>query len=261
MISTAEGKIEYSVSGSGSPVMLLHGFGEDKSIWNDAPSFLPDFKLIIPNLPGTGNSSLPKETPALEKLAESLKLVLDEEGHSSVIMVGHSLGGYTMLAFAEAYPEMVGHMVMFHSSAFADNEEKKEARRKSIAFIRENGSEAFMKTSTPGLFYDEEKSKIDIDRLLKLASAFDPEMLVYYYEAMINRKDRTNILEAFKGKVLFIIGQHDKAVPFDASMKQVVIPQQPEVRILRHTGHMGMLEERERAWKYLSSFIREASVK
>ncbi|RYG24868.1 MAG: alpha/beta hydrolase, partial [Chitinophagaceae bacterium] len=109
MISRAEGKIDYSVSGNGIPVMLVHGFGEDKSIWNDAPQVLTSCKLIIPNLPGTGNSSLPPGTPALESLAKALKIILDEEDHSSVIMIGHSMGGYTMLAFAEAFPAMVSN--------------------------------------------------------------------------------------------------------------------------------------------------------
>ncbi|RYG37871.1 MAG: alpha/beta hydrolase [Chitinophagaceae bacterium] len=118
-----------------------------------------------------------------------------------------------------------------------------------------------MKTSTPALFYDEEKNKEDIKRMLEIARGFKPEMLIYYYEAMINRKNRTDVLEKFPGKILFIIGQHDKAVPFDTSMKQVVIPQQPEVRILRKTAHMGMLEEKEKSWAYLNSFISEASVK
>lgn len=261
LISTAEGKIEYSIAGSGTPLMLIHGFGEDKTIWDSAPRFLPSYKLILPNLPGTGNSTLPSGTPALEKLANALKIMLDEEGHSSVIVIGHSMGGYTMLAFAEFFPDMVSHMVLFHSSAFADNEEKKEARRKSIDFINENGVEAFLKTSTPGLFYDEEKSRDDIKTLLEKGKGFTKELLVYYYEAMINRKDRTAILERFPGRVLFIIGRHDKAVPFEASMKQVSIPHEAEVRILRQTAHMGMLEESDLAWPYLAEFISEASVK
>ncbi len=261
IISAPGGQIEYEVSGSGTPVMLVHGFGEDNTIWSDAPHFLPFCRLIIPNLPGTGGSTLPDGTPSLENLAKPLKFILEEEGHSSVIMVGHSMGGYTMLAFAELFPDMVSDMVLFHSSAFADNAEKKEARRKSIDFIKQNGSEAFMKTSTPGLFYDEEKSKEDIQDLLQRAKNFNGEMLIYYYEAMISRKDRTDILEKFPGKILFIIGQHDKAVPFESSMKQVVIPQEPEVKILRQTGHMGMLEEKDKSWEHLSAFISEASVK
>src|SRR4030095_9160758 len=145
-------KISYWVEGSGKPLMLVHGFAEDHRVWIYQEEFLEKkFQLIIPDLPGSGKSALLNET-SMESMAEVLKAILDRESISICSIIGHSMGGYVTLAFAEKYPGLLNSFCLFHSTAYPDNEEKKEARRKSIAFIKKNGVEEFLKTTTPNLF-------------------------------------------------------------------------------------------------------------
>ncbi len=252
----------YYTTGNGIPVMLIHGFGEDSGIWKRQVDFLQkDFKLIVPDLPGSGKSSLlNKENEQISDYAETIKAILAEEKTERCIMIGHSMGGYITLAFAEKYPEMLHAFGLFHSGAYADDAEKIETRKKGIEFTRKNGSEAFLKTSIPGLFFDTEKHSSEIRELTEKGAAFLPEALTRYYHAMIDRPDRTAVLKTFRKPILFIIGRHDKAIPFEHSLRQSHLPVFASVHILRDSAHMGMLEETEKADRILAQFLHSVDI-
>lgn len=249
--------INYNIYGNGKPIMLVHGFAEDSSIFNLQVDTLQDtYQVIVPDLPGIGKSDmLTKDNVQITDYAAVLKAILDEEKISFFTLFGHSLGGYITLAYAEKYPETLNGFGLLHSSAFADDTVKIETRKKAISFIENNGTEAFLKTTIPNLFYDAEKNKKDIKELIQKGNDFVPEVLIQQYWSMIERPDRTSILKKFNLPILFIIGQHDKAVPFEQSLQQSHLPQIAYVNILRNTGHMGMIEEPIMFNKFLGEFL------
>src|ERR1041385_6326251 len=113
-------KIFYRVIGNGKPVILVHGFGEDSTVWQNQIEFLKDkFLLIIPDLPGSGRSEMIDDM-SIEGIAEAIKEIFELEvskiSHSEACMIGHSMGGYITLAFAEKYPEYLNAFGLFHSS-------------------------------------------------------------------------------------------------------------------------------------------------
>jgi pimeloyl-ACP methyl ester carboxylesterase len=253
--------IHYKIYGEGKPVILIHGFGEDSSVWEKQISFLKDyFKLIVPDIPGSGQSALVPNAN-IETYAEAVKDIVDREKIqiNEAILIGHSMGGYIALAFAEKYPQYLKAFGLFHSTVFADSDEKKQARKKSIDFIKTNGAYAFLKTSTPNLFKQQYKDAHaeKVEALIDAGKKFTNETLIQYYEAMIARPDRTEVLKTFVKPVLFIIGEHDLAIPFDSSMKQCHMPSQSHVHILRQSAHMGMWEEEEKANNILLAFLTE----
>jgi pimeloyl-ACP methyl ester carboxylesterase len=256
-------KIFYRVEGKGKPVVWIHGFAEDGNIWNKQIDALKEkYLLIIPDLPGSGESEMLDKKSTLEDYAEVIKAIADEavfkeKKENQFCLIGHSMGGYITLAFAEKYPELLNSFGLFHSSAFADTEEKIAVRKKGIAFIKKNGTEAFLKTSIPNLFSEEtQKAKPEfITELFDMARNISPEALIQYYEAMILRPDRTNVLCTFEKPVLFIIGKYDAAVPLQTSLQQCHLPAISSVNILQHSAHMGMWEEKELANDYLKEFL------
>lgn len=250
-------KLQYTIYGNGKPVMLVHGFGEDDSVWKNQVDFLQDrFQLIVPQLPGTGNSELWTET-SMETLADALKQIADAEKLHSFTLIGHSMGGYTTLAFAEKYPTVLQAFGLFHSSAYADTEEKKATREKGIAFIKQHGAREFLKTTTPNLFSSITKNERPdlVKSFLENAPVFSDEALIAYYEAMMKRKDRTNILSESKVPVLFIMGEHDQSVLLEDSLKQSSMPPVSDIHILKRSAHMGMLEETGKSNEALESFL------
>lgn len=255
-------RISYRVVGSGKPVLLLHGFAEDGNIWNGlAEKLSGDHQLIIPDIPGSGDSALLDDANAgITGYADAVNAILEKENISSCIFIGHSMGGYIALAFAEKYPGKIEALGLFHSSAYADDAAKIETRKKGIEFIKQNGAAAFLKTSIPGLFADAEKSKPFIDKLIEKGKAFTNQALIQYYESMIARPDRTSVVRNIHKPVLFVMGQHDKAVPFEHSLQQSHLPAISHIHILRHSAHMGMLEEKDRSFNILAHFLHAVYV-
>ncbi len=176
---------------------------------------------------------------------------------SGVILIGHSMGGYITLAFAEKYPELVKAFGLFHSTAFADSEEKKETRRKGIKFIEQQGGYEFLKSSISNLFAPhtkEEKSYLVEEQIEAVRNA-NGAALVSYYVSMMQRPDRTAVLRDSPVPVLFVLGRHDNAVPFEDGLKLCHLPQLAYIELLENAGHMGMAEEIIESNKILSDFI------
>ena len=146
----------------------------------------------------------------------------------------------------------------FAATAFADNEEKKLARAKAILFIKDKGSNPFLQTSIPGLFSQAFATNYpaEINKLINKAKNFSPHALIQYYEAMIQRPDRTEVLKKFPKPILFIIGEKDNVIPLQSSLQQCYLPAQAHIHILAKSAHMGMLEETEKSNKILYNFLK-----
>lgn len=261
-ISYQSSKIFYRSIGKGKPVILIHGFAEDGDIWKNQIAFLKDhFYLIIPDLPGSGKSEIIKDM-SIEGMADVIKAILscelqksppnlspsNRDGLEEFSLVGHSMGGYISLALAEKYPDQLSSLALVHSSAFADSEEKKANRLKSIEFIKKNGAYEFLRAVIIDLFSESwsTNNNKQVEQQVEKSRSFTNEAVIQYYQALISRPDRTLILKTASYPVIFIIGEHDKAVPFDQSMQQCYLPQIAHIHILRHSAHMGMLEEAEK---------------
>jgi pimeloyl-ACP methyl ester carboxylesterase len=247
--------IFYRKSGSGPLVMLLHGFGEDGEIWKEQYNIFPGHTLLVPDLPGSGRSEA-VEDMSMEGLADVVKAIIDKEG-GEAILIGHSMGGYITLAFAEKYPALLKGFGLFHSSAFADSEEKKETRQKGIRFIQEHSATEFLKTATPNLYAPSTRERHPewIETHLEQVRNFSAGSLVSYYRSMMERPDRTFILQNSTVPVLFVMGRHDTAVPLSDGLKQCYLPQLAYIHILENSGHMGMIEESSVANAILSQFV------
>lgn len=255
--------IFYRKEGKGNPVMLVHGFGEDGRIWKHQVEKLKDhFLVIVPDLPGSGQSELLDGDCTMEDYAEVIKVIADKEflsnnTHKTFSLIGHSMGGYISLAFAKNYGHLLNSFGLFHSSAFADNAEKISTREKVIDFIKENGAKRFAETTVPDLFSDQtRKNKPELVKdLVELAGNLSEETLIQYTRAMIKRPDTTTVLQTFPKPILFIIGIHDNAVPLEASLKQCHLTQVGSAHFLQGTGHAGMWEETELSNRYLYNFL------
>lgn len=248
----------YSVWGKGTPVVLIHGFGEDSRIWQHQIDFLKNnYRLLVPDLRGSGASSNAATPALIELFAEDIKEMLDAEGITNCTMLGHSMGGYITLAFAEKYKEYLNGFGLIHSSAFADSEEKKEARKKSIDFIQQNSATEFIKATLPNLFGETFKQQHPeaVAALIEQGKDFSAEALIHYYEAMIARPDRSAVLKNTTVPVLFFIGEKDKAVNPDDAILQSSFPAVSKVKIVPGIAHMGMWEATAELNKAVNEFL------
>lgn len=283
--------ISYRIEGTGKAVLLLHGFGEVGNIWDQQVLFLKDHCLvIIPDLPGSGESALLSLEPAcrqgglgvrsrdlekknsklkpnlseqtpdyisIEDYADCIKALLVHEEINSITFLGHSMGGYICLAFAEKYPHLLSGFGLIHSTAFADTEEKKKAREKAIDLIETHGPHPFLRNMIPNLFGSGFKKLYPqkIKTFIEAAAQFSKASLQQYYKAMILRPDRTQLLISNRLPVLFVAGKVDVVVPLSDILKQASLPNISYLYILENSGHMGMWEEPEKLNEILLNFI------
>ena len=264
---TVEGsELFYRDLGVGTPVLLLHGFAEDGAVWDEVAKRLSTTcRVLIPDLPGSGRSPLPgngqPDQPAgevsMESLATALRELLDKEGIERCVLIGHSMGGYITLAFAESDPERVWAFGLFHSTAYADSEEKKAGRRKSIEFIREYGAAPYIRQSTPNLFAAKTREERPglVEDMIRRYSGFSAGSLIAYLQAMLQRPERLSVLEHFPRPILFVIGEMDQIVPPEQSLKQAHLPRIAQVRLLPDAGHMGMLEDTVAGGAIIQEFV------
>ena len=151
--------IYYEVRGKGMPVMLVHGFTEDRQIWDGLLQGMEEkYQWLLPDLPGSGDSPFNENLSSITDYATALQAITQTENLTPLAVIGHSMGGYIALAFAEKYPEETRGLGLFHSTAYADSPQKKESREKNIRFIKKNSPAVFVEQAIPGLFSEAFKS-------------------------------------------------------------------------------------------------------
>lgn len=241
-------------------VVFIHGFCESKTLWeNFFPYFAQQYRLIALDLGGFGDSKdlLPKEV-SMETLAQQVKELLEALRVDQCVLVGHSLGGYVSLAFAEAYPEKVRGLCLFHSTALADSEEKKKSRNQVMEFVANNGVFAYVDNLVELLFYAKRKKELQakIDFIKNIGYTTPDRTVIEVTRAMRDRKDRTQVLKNSTYPVLFIIGKEDSLVPFESYKEQMHYPANAIINIFHETGHMGMLERERESRLIMQYFLR-----
>jgi pimeloyl-ACP methyl ester carboxylesterase len=249
--------LAYKITGTGDTILLVHGFCESKEMWKTfVEQLAKKYRVITLDLPGFGESRMNFKQPSMSDLARSIAETLNLHKVQQFIFIGHSLGGYIGLEFASQNPHKLKGLGLFHSSAFADTEEKKANRTKSIEFIREHGSEQYVKNLFGDLFAESNKAKLaeTIEDLTEKAKKIEPEYIARTLVAMRERIDYTNTLSDLACPVLLIAGEEDSAVPLDFSKKQSALPQKPSSHVLPNVGHMGMFEAPEETLKMIEDF-------
>ncbi|MHC2991301.1 alpha/beta hydrolase [Pontibacter sp. HJ8] len=248
----------YSNAGSGDVLVFLHGFCESTEVWDAFTKPLQQkFRTIALDLPGFGNNTPSGSTDySMEGMADYVKQQLDQLGVKKCILVGHSMGGYVGMAFAEKYGSLLSGLCLFHSSALPDTEEKKDNRNKTIEFVEKHGVEKFMESFIEPLFFSENRDRLrqEIALMKKIGTATPQESVTGGLAAMRDRPDRSAVLAAAEFPVLFIFGKDDGAVPLDKALEQCHLPDNSMVYFLGQTGHMGMFERTYETRKAIEKF-------
>ena len=248
-------------------LLLIHGFGEDHCIWKQQINFLSKhYRVIAPNLPGVHCKPLHihhSHAPSIRNYVEVMHELMHHLHIEKYYVLGHSMGGYIGLAFADYYVNHVIGLGLIHSTTYEDSPAKKETRLKVAAFIQEYGTQKFLETSTQNLFGNAFKQAHPdkIQDVMDSVSDVSPEAMVQFVMAMRNRSAHTHMLTEQRIPIWMIVGEEDIAVPFEDSMQQTQLLPPNHVIVLKQVGHMGMLEATEQVNNALLGFIETAENK
>lgn len=244
--------------GSGKTVVLLHGFCESHTVWNNIAERLSGhYRVLVPDLPGFGQSALLHAPFSLDDVAKVVLKELTDRGIESMVVFGHSLGGYVALAMAQLEPHRFKGIGLVHSTALPDNAERKANRNRVIDFISQHGSEPFVRSFFQNLFTDpDHPAQPD---LVHQALAISPQTLTAYTLAMRDRPDRTPFLTSYPGKVLYITGENDPLISLESILKQTeLLGPKAMAEVIADTGHMGLIEKEEETFLAMQKLLRLA---
>ncbi len=241
--------LNYHRIGSGKPLVLIHGFPLDHSIWSQIiPCLQDDFDLIIPDLRGFGKSASVESAYTMTDMADDLAALLDSLGVEKAALAGHSMGGYIALAFAAKYPQRVGGLALVGSQTFADSPEKKEGRYKTARQVEESGvgivagmAEKFSTNrgtqyAIRGVILRQKKS--GVTGALK---------------AMAEREDAAPHLADFEFPLVLIHGDADELIPVERAREIKKSFSRAQLVELAGIGHAPMLDAPEQTAEALKS--------
>jgi pimeloyl-ACP methyl ester carboxylesterase len=248
-----------SERGAGVPLVLIHGFPFNHQVWNNfAEKLSRRFRVITIDLPGFGKSSILPAPFSIDDVAKHIVARLKERKIKDFFLAGHSLGGYVALSIANNDPLSLQGLVLFHSTAFADSQEKKQSRDKVLDFIATNGVQAFTSNFITPLFSNPQHPAVSEVKLIAVQSA--ENAVKGYTVAMRDRPDTTGVLKAFPKPVLFLAGEKDPGIPVESIHKQASLCPDAETHILPGVAHMGMFEDEKNTLSIISSFIEKNTV-
>jgi pimeloyl-ACP methyl ester carboxylesterase len=249
-------KISYSDNGKGNAIVLLHGFLENQTMWQDlVPEWSKKHRVITIDLLGHGQSGCLGYVHSMEDNAEAVRSVLSELRIRKAIFVGHSMGGYVALAFAELYPAAVKGLVLLNSTSKADSEERKTNRDRAIKAVKKDYI-GFVRLSIANLFNPDNRERLtdEIEKVRSEALKTPLQGIVASLEGMKFRKERETLLRSATYPILLILGKKDPVLNYEDGLKQI-----ENTAAKFHTfpdGHMSHIENIEELKKVLLDFFK-----
>lgn len=248
--------IDYTATGKGTAVVLLHGFLENQTMWQYlAPVLATKYRVITIDLLGHGNTDCLGYVHTMEDQADMVHHVLHELKIRKSVLIGHSMGGYVALAFAELYPDNVKGLVLLNSTSRADSDERKLNRDRAIAAVKQNYT-AFVRISIANLFSEDNREKLaETIENVKLEALKTPlQGIVAALEGMKIRNDREVLLHFGPYPIALILGKKDGVLPYDDNVTQV---ENTRVQLTTFPdGHMSHLENQKALEKTIVSFLK-----
>jgi pimeloyl-ACP methyl ester carboxylesterase len=231
--------LAYERLGNGVPLMLVHGYPLDHTIWNNVAGLLKnDFDVILPDLRGFGESTTVETQYTMFDMADDLAGLLDHLHLEKILIVGHSMGGYVSLAFAKKYPQWVSGLGLVASQAVADSPEGKDRRYQTAADVTQKGVGIVAEGMTPKL-----SANASVQGFVRsLMERQTQSAVIGSLKAMAEREDLFSRLSSVSFPVVLIHGDADALIPVERAREiKAALPSARLVE-LQGIGHMPMME-------------------
>lgn len=248
--------ISYSDTGKGTAIVLLHGFLENKGMWDFyIPEFAKKNRVITIDLLGHGETECLSYIQTTEDNADAVHAVLLELRIRKAIFVGHSMGGYVALAFAEIYPDTIKGLVLLNSTARADSDERKINRDRAIKAVKQSFIN-FISLSIANLFSESNRERLSskIESVKKEALKTPLQGIVASLEGMKIRQDREVLLHLTPYPKLLILGEKDPVLNYEETKEQI---ENTTVKLVTFPdGHMSHIENQDQLLIVLLAFFK-----
>ncbi|KJD31668.1 alpha/beta hydrolase [Tamlana nanhaiensis] len=252
-----EATVFYTAEGDGDTLVLLHGFLEHSGMWQPFISSLSKtHRVVCIDLPGHGKTDCFGYVHTMEFMAEVVYAVLKELHVFKAHFIGHSMGGYVALAFAEKWPELVSGLCLMNSTAEEDSIERKQNRDRAIEAVKTN-HELFIRMAIANLFWPKNRTlyAAQIKETITEALKTPLQGIIAALEGMKARPDRQHVLKVAKFKTLIIAGEKDPVLFYKSLLRQAELNNCAIVSF--PDGHMSYIENSQAFLKTAMHFIEK----
>ncbi len=254
-INYKNSKIAYSDVGKGSAIVLLHGFLENSTMWKDIVLELSKRnRVICIDLLGHGNTDCIGYIHSMDDMAEAVKEVLNSLRIRRSIFIGHSMGGYVALAFTEKYHKNVKGLCLLNSTAQADNEERKELRKRACDMAQKS-YEPLVKMSITNLFSENKRLELieEVEQVKNEALKVSVRGYIAANEGMRLRDNKEAVLKSIE-KRLIVLGKKDPVLNYESIIDEAKRTNTSLAEL--PNGHMSHLEDKDETIKILKAFVK-----
>ena len=249
-------KISFSTVGKGSTVVLLHGFLENATMWDAVSEVLSKSNRVVSiDLLGHGQTECLGYVHTMEMMAEAVAAVLKHLRIRKSVFIGHSMGGYVALAYAEKYPDNVKGLCLMNSTAKADSNERVALRAKAIEAVKTQ-YKSLVRLSMVHLFRPKNRTlfKEEIKAVKAAALATPLQGYIAAQEGMKIRRDREVLLHFSPYKKLMIVGKKDPVLSYDDILNEI---KGTDVALVEFPdGHMSHIENKDDLIIHLHQFVK-----
>ena len=254
-------QMAYTDTGMGHPVVLIHGYPFNRSLWNEQVVVLSSsYRVIAPDLRGFGETDSSENPATMNRMAEDVARLMDHLGISQAVIGGLSMGGYVALAFYKLFPSRVRALVLADTRAQADTEEAKQTRAQQAEKALSEGMAGIADAMLPKLLTPETVSKRPevVKRVRDMMLKTKPEGAASALLGMAEREDQTPLLSRIASPALILVGAEDAITPVADSEKMHNAIGGSQLVVLENAGHVANLERTEEFNKNLMDFLRDS---
>ncbi len=253
-------ELAYEVSGTGSPVVLLHGFPFNRTLWREQVEALRErYMVITVDLRGHGETPASDAPATMEEMAKDVAALLDSLGLARVVLGGLSMGGYVALAFYQLFPERVRALLLADTRPQADTDEARLNREETAKRVLSAGMETIADAMLPKLLAPAthaEQPQI-VRRVSDMILRTDPQGAASALRGMAVRRDQTELLRRIDCPALIIVGSLDAITPpADAELMQRKI-RNARLEVIAGASHVSNVERPAEFNRALEKFLDE----
>jgi pimeloyl-ACP methyl ester carboxylesterase len=232
--------------GQGMPIVMLHGFPLDHTMWDAQLNALAEqWRVIAPDLRGFGKSAAAGETATMEQMADDVAGALDTLGvREPVVLVGLSMGGYVAFQFLRKYPDRLKALVLCDTRSIADSPEAAAGRHKLAEQVLREGMQPVADAMLPKLFAPATVAGAleTIEAARRTILQNRPAGIAAALRGMAERPDVSAELPRISVPTLVIVGQEDAISTVDEMRKIAKAIPRAEFVVLPRSGHMTPVE-------------------
>lgn len=247
----------YTSQGKGKTIILLHGFLENQTMWNNLiPQLIKQYRVVTIDLLGHGKSDCLGYIHTMETMAEAVNSVLEKLNITKADFIGHSMGGYVALAFAKKFPHKVSGLCLLNSTSASDSDERQQNRDRAIKAVKQN-HKTFVSMAIANLFAENNRKRLslEIEHVKNEALKMPVQGIIAALEGMKVREDKTLFFTSLNCKKMVVYGLKDTVLNANSIIQlyknsDIILKEFPD-------GHMSHIENMKELTYTLLQFIEK----